>query len=226
MKNTIKSFHQLKKYYLLVGLIISILLGVLLSIAYSLINQNSFIGIFVLFGAILITVAYIYTYFYIVRIKETTLCFIVRGDKVLMMHRVLKQNDVHEGKWNGIGGSFEEFESPEDCLHREVKEEIGVKLKNYNFVGKVKFNNFAGKIGQEIMYCYVAYDYDGEILTCDEGKLYWVDKNQVLNRPLWEGDQHFLMHIINNEPFNGVITYDQDKVVFNHIELVNDKNNN
>src|SRR5690606_29844050 len=93
-------------------------------------------------------------YLYISKIKETTLCLIVRDDKVLMMLRNKKKADVHLNKYNGLGGKVERGESKEKCVLREVYEEAGVILADYHYVGKVVFKNFGNKIGKEIMYCF------------------------------------------------------------------------
>lgn len=164
-------------------------------------------------------------YYMIDKVKETTLCFIVKDNKVLMMHRNKKKKDVHKNKYNGLGGRVERGESKKDCLLREVKEEAGVILTNYNYVGKVRFKDFGYKKGQQIMYCYVAYDYQNEIGDCNEGDLHWIDKDQVLNLPLWEGDQYFIMNIINNIKFDGYIEYKGDQVV-NHKFRVQNKEKN
>ena len=48
--------------------------------------------------------------------KNTTLCYVTRGDQVLMLHRVKKKNDINHDKWIGIGGKFLPEESPDECL--------------------------------------------------------------------------------------------------------------
>ena len=69
------------------------------------------------------------------RSKLTTLCYIEKDDSYLMLHRVSKKNDENKDKWIGIGGHFEEGESPEDCLLREAKEETGLTLTSWKFRG-------------------------------------------------------------------------------------------
>jgi 8-oxo-dGTP diphosphatase len=158
-------------------------------------------------------------YFYIDRVKETTLCFIVRGEKVLMMIRNKKENDVHKGKYNGLGGTIERAESKERGMLREVKEEANIVLTDYEYVGKVHFKNFGYQKGHEIMYCFIGFDYDGTIGECDEGELVWVSRKDVMTKPLWEGDQYFIMNIINNQKFKGYLHYEGDKVIDHHFVL-------
>lgn len=131
--------------------------------------------------------------------KMTTLCYIEKDNKYLMLHRVSKKNDINKDKWIGVGGHFEEGESPEDCLLREVKEETGLTLTNYSFKGIVTFN--ADNYETEFMCLYKAYDYVGEIIDCDEGVLEWIDKKHLLSLNLWEGDKIFLKLIDEDRPF-------------------------
>lgn len=153
-------------------------------------------------------------YFYADHVRETTLCLIVKDDQVLMMYRNKKKNDVHMNKYNGLGGKLERGESKRRGILREVKEEANIKLTNYEYVGKIRFKNF-GNHKTELMYCFVAYEFEGEIAECNEGELSWIDKNDVLSLPLWEGDQYFIMDIINNKKFKGFLHYDGEHVV-NH----------
>ena len=69
----------------------------------------------------------------------TTLCYIEKGDQYLMLHRVKKEHDINKDKWIGVGGKFEDKESPEDCLFREVREETGLTLTSWKFRGIITF---------------------------------------------------------------------------------------
>lgn len=158
-------------------------------------------------------IALISYYIYILKIKETTLCLIVNDDQVLMMLRNKKDNDVHLNKYNGLGGKLEKGESKIECMLREVYEEAGINLTKYNYVGKVTFKNFGYQKGTEVMYCFVGYKYENEIGYCNEGKLKWIDKDKILSLPLWDGDQYFIMKIIENKPFNIYLHYESDKVI-------------
>lgn len=158
-------------------------------------------------------IALISYYIYILKIKETTLCLIVKDDQVLMMLRNKKDNDVHLNKYNGLGGKLEKGESKIECMLREVYEEAGINLTKYNYVGKVTFKNFGYQKGTEVMYCFVGYKYENEIGYCNEGELKWIDKDKILSLPLWDGDQYFIMKIIENKPFNIYLHYESDKVI-------------
>ena len=122
--------------------------------------------------------------------KLTTLCYIEHDDQYLMLHRVKKENDENHDKWIGVGGKFEEGESPEDCLLREVKEETGLTLKEYRLHGIITF--VSNEWGTEYMYLYTATKYEGTLTECDEGELVWIPKDELSKLTLWEGDRIFL----------------------------------
>ncbi|MDY2959594.1 MAG: 8-oxo-dGTP diphosphatase [Hornefia sp.] len=125
--------------------------------------------------------------------RMSTLCYIQRDDKYLMLHRVKKENDINKDKWIGVGGHFEEGESPEECLVREVGEETGYKLTDYSFRGIVTF--VYGALGEEVveyMHLFTGENVKGEPKTCDEGVLEWIPKKDVMKLELWEGDKIFL----------------------------------
>ncbi len=129
----------------------------------------------------------------------TTLCYIEQDGKYLMMHRVKKKNDINQEKWIGIGGHFEPNESPEECLLREAKEETGLTLTSYRFRGLVTF--LSDRWETEYMCLYTADGYEGELTDCNEGELVWVDKEEVMNLNLWEGDKIFFRLLNENAPF-------------------------
>ena len=132
---------------------------------------------------------------------NSTLCYLEneRGE-YLMLHRVKKQVDINKGKWIGIGGKFEEGESPDECLRREVREETGLTLTRFQFRGVVTFLcNDSGS--DQLMYLFTATGWTGELnQDCSEGDLAWVPKGQVLDLPIWEGDEIFLKLLAEDAP--------------------------
>ena len=149
----------------------------------------------------------------------TTLCYIENNNQYLMLHRTKKPNDINEGKWIGVGGHVERDESPEECLVREVREETGLTLTAYKFRGLVTFVN--NKCESELMCVFTADGYTGELITCNEGELCWVDKTQVPNLPTWEGDRVFLDLLLSNEErfFSIKLQYEEDQLVEKEINL-------
>lgn len=131
---------------------------------------------------------------------NTTLCHIEKDGKYLMLHRVKKENDLNRDKWVGIGGKFEETESPEQCNAREVFEETGLILNDAKYRCVVTFVSDVWE--SELMHVFTASDYTGQIKECDEGELVWVDIDKVYSLPIWEGDKIFLRLIENEDlPF-------------------------
>ena len=144
--------------------------------------------------------------------RNTTLCYITRGDEVLMLHRIKKKNDINQDKWIGIGGKFEGEESPDECLLREAREETGLTLERWQCRGVVTFLTNDPSQG-EFMYLFTADRFSGELKECDEGHLQWV-KREFLNRlPKWEGDEIFLNLLWQDAPFFLLkLRYDGDRL--------------
>ena len=144
--------------------------------------------------------------------KNTTLCYIQRGNQYLMLHRVKKENDLNHDKWVGVGGKFEPDESPDDCLRREVLEETGLTLTRYRCRGVVTF--LSDEWEGEYMYLYTADGFEGELADCDEGTLEWVDIDRVPELPLWAGDRIFFRLLRQDAPwFSLKLRYAGDTLV-------------
>ena len=105
---------------------------------------------------------------------NSTLCYLERGDQYLMLHRVKKVNDMNHDKWIGVGGKFEEGESPEDCILRETFEETGLRLTAYRYRGLVTF--VSDQYPTEYMHLFTATGWTGTPHECDEGELAWIKK--------------------------------------------------
>ena len=141
---------------------------------------------------------------------NTTLCYVEREGKYLMLHRVKKENDINRDKWIGIGGKFEPGESPEDCLLREAYEETGLTVTRYRYRGIV---TFVSGDDTEYMHLFTAHGFEGTLKTCDEGELEWIDKGKLLELTLWEGDKIFLRLLEEDIPFFSLkLVYDGDKL--------------
>lgn len=143
---------------------------------------------------------------------QTTLCYIEKDDSYLLLHRVSKKKDANKDKWIGIGGKFEDKESPEDCLLREAEEETGLTLTSYRLRGIVTF--VSNEYPTEYMFLYTADGYEGEIGACREGNLEWVKKKDMYSLNLWEGDKIFLKLLEEEHPFFSLkLSYEGDKLV-------------
>ena len=131
--------------------------------------------------------------------RLTTLCYIERDGAYLMLHRTKKKNDQSHDKWLGIGGKFEDGESPEECMLREVREETGLTLVSYAFRGIVTFVSDCWET--EYMHLFTASEYEGVLSDCEEGELEWVPKEKVSALHLWEGDRLFLERLNGSPDF-------------------------
>ncbi len=150
--------------------------------------------------------------------QNTTLCYIERDGKYLMIHRVKKKNDANHDKWIGIGGKLEDGESPFDCARREIFEETGLAVNNIRYRGIVTF--VSNEYGTEYMHLFKTDDFSGEIRPdCDEGVLEWLDKDKLYSLPMWEGDKIFLELLDRDVPFFSLkLCYEGDRLVSHTLE--------
>ena len=147
----------------------------------------------------------------------TTMCYIERDEEYLMLHRTKKQNDPNHDLWLGIGGHFENGETPGECIKREVKEETGLTLIEPELRGMVTFSDGDW---HEYMFLYTARKFEGELTECNEGELLWVPKETVMNElPIWEGDRIFLKLMQSDAPFFSLkLEYQNRKLIKSTLE--------
>ena len=144
--------------------------------------------------------------------KQTTLCYLERGDEYLMLHRTKKKNDENHDKWIGVGGKFEANESPEDCMRREILEETGLTVTRYRYRGIVTF--VSDLYETEYMHLFTVSDWTGEARECDEGELAWIKKQKLFDLTLWQGDRIFLDLLQKDVPFFSLkLTYRGDELI-------------
>lgn len=138
--------------------------------------------------------------------KLATLCYVRKNGRTLMLHRVKKANDVHEGKWNGLGGKFEPGESPEECVIREIREEAGLKIRSPKLKGVLTFPDFA-KGDDWYVFVFTADKFSGRLIESPEGDLKWIPDRDLLKLNLWEGDKVFLPLLKRRGHFSGKFHY-------------------
>jgi 8-oxo-dGTP pyrophosphatase MutT (NUDIX family) len=140
---------------------------------------------------------------------ETVLCYLERDNKCLMLLRNKRQNDINLGKWIGDGGHVEYNEEADDAMVREVLEETGVTILDYDKRGIVYFidNDYT-----MVMHVYTSNSFSGFIHPCDEGTLSWISKDKIFDLNLWEGDKVFLKELMNNNPYFEIeLNYDNNE---------------
>ena len=145
---------------------------------------------------------------------KTTLCYYERDGRTLMLHRVKKKNDVNHDKWIGIGGKFEDKESPEECVLREAREETGLTLTDWRYRGLVTF--VSDRWETEYMHLFTADGFTGELIECDEGDLEWIARDDLLALPQWEGDKIFLrlIHDADTPFFSLKLRYEGERLAY------------
>lgn len=145
--------------------------------------------------------------------KHTTLCYIEKNGCYLLLHRIKKEHDLNRDKWIGVGGKFEENESPEECLLREVREETGLTLTDYRYCGIVTF--VSDRWEGEYMHLFHAEGFEGSITACEEGTLEWIPVAEFSRLPQWEGDRIFLQLMQERVPFFSLkLCYSGEKLTY------------
>ncbi len=152
--------------------------------------------------------------------KLATLCYLRQGGQTLMVHRIKKANDIHEGKWNGLGGKFEPGETPEECARREIFEESGLQVGKLELKGLLTFPLFA-RTEDWYAFVFVASDLQGSLIDSPEGDLQWIDNDRLTELNLWEGDRLFLPWLDRPGFFSGKFVY-QDGRLVDHSAVLDD----
>ena len=139
-----------------------------------------------------------------------TLCYVKRDGCTLMVHRNKKANDIHEGKWNGLGGKFEAGETPEECVVREVYEESGLSIRDPRLCGLLMFPNFKGN--DWYVFVFTAHEFSGALTDSPEGGLEWIRDDNILDLNLWESDHIFMPWIRKGKFFSAKFIYEGEKL--------------
>jgi len=150
--------------------------------------------------------------------KLATLCYIQKDGKTLMLYRNKKENDYHEGKWNGLGGKFEQGESPEECAIREIKEESGLIVKSIKMKGFITFPMFDGK-DDWYVFIFVIDKFEGGLIDSPEGQLEWIPNDKLKELNLWDGDQIFIPWIFEDKYFSAKFNYEKGKFLDYTVEF-------
>ena len=152
--------------------------------------------------------------------KLATLCYVIdkKNNTTLMLHRVKKENDYHEGKWNGLGGKFEQGESPEECAVREIEEECGLKVKSVTMKGFITFPLFDGK-DDWYVFLFTADEFNGELIDSPEGNLAWIKNDKLTELNLWDGDKIFIPWLFKDGFFSAKFNYENGKYVSHSVNF-------
>jgi 8-oxo-dGTP diphosphatase len=144
--------------------------------------------------------------------KLATLCYVRKDGRTLMVHRIKKANDIHQGKWNGLGGKLEPGETPEECASREILEESGLRVKNLKLKGFLTFPLFA-RDEDWYAFVFVVDEFEGQLIDSPEGQLAWIEDTKLLDLELWGGDRYFLEWLDRPGFFSGKFIYKNGRYI-------------
>jgi len=147
-----------------------------------------------------------------------TLGYVMTQDRasVLMVHRTARPDDLHLGKYNGLGGKLESNEDVVAGMHRELREEAGIDCLDMRLRGTISWPGFGAQGEDWFGFLFVVTDYRGQPLSSNgEGKLEWIELDRLEQLPLWEGDRLFLPMVFDDDPrpFHGVMPYRDGRVL-------------
>jgi len=162
------------------------------------------------------------------KLIPAVLVYVAYGDEILMLHRVKEAHeDYHSGKWNGLGGKLEKHESFEQAAVRELKEESGIDVEpsKLSLRGTLHFPNFKAHKNED-WFAYVYWvDLSGQekkptVVSPVEGKLHWINRDEVLSLNVWAADHRFLPLLLKGQKFHATFWYEGHEVVREKIDVV------
>lgn len=154
-------------------------------------------------------------------LKLATLCYVRRGEQTLMIHRIKKANDMHQGRWNGLGGKLDPGETPEECARREICEESGLSVGELSLKGFLTFPGFAND-DDWYAFVFIATGCHGELIDPEEGNLAWIENSQLLSLNLWDGDRLFIPWLDRPGFFSAKFVYKDSQLVSHEVAFYND----
>lgn len=158
--------------------------------------------------------------------KLGVLCYIENDkNEILMLHRIKKENDIHDGKWVAPGGKIEYNETPLAAVKREVFEETGIMIENPIFRGILTFpeqknNSPFGDLWYVFVYYCKIFD---KIKTIEsiEGNLSWIKKEEISKLNIWEGDKIFTDYVFKEDiNFDICLYYEDDTLISTEINIM------
>ncbi|QRG87350.1 8-oxo-dGTP diphosphatase [Bulleidia sp. zg-1006] len=152
--------------------------------------------------------------------RESAVTYLVSKKQILMLLRNKKEKDLNAGKWLGVGGKKEVYETIEECAMREVYEETGYRIRSLKAMGILDF--VYPYLDVERIHVFLCQEFDGIEKECLEGELHWIDISKMDALNLWSGDRYFLPKIVENDCpyFHYVMKYDEQDVLVDVKELV------
>jgi len=141
-------------------------------------------------------------------VTKAVLGYIIRDGQILL---IKKKRGHGRGKWNGPGGKMESEEPPKNCLRRELREEIGIKVKRERELGTLTFYE-NGKLNW-LVYLFLVEEYEGEPKESDEAYPLWFSLDKIPYERMWEDDKHWLPLVMKGKSLQGDFWFEKGKLI-------------
>ena len=145
--------------------------------------------------------------------KILTLCIVYQHPKVLLG---LKKRGFGVGRWNGFGGKVNPGESVKKAAIREVKEEIGILVKNPEQVGELSFEFINSQKETLKVFVFKATDYEGQIKESEEMAPKWFFIDEVPFKEMWLGDIYWIPIFFTGRKFQGKFVFENENSLLSH----------
>ena len=138
------------------------------------------------------------------------------GGSVLLIHRNTRPDDVHYGKYNGLGGKLDSGEDVVSGIRREIREEAGIEVEELALRGTISWPGFGKNEEDWFGFIFRIDSWSGEPLAGNhEGVLEWVPLARLPELNMWESDRLWLPMVFERSPrlFHGIMPYKDGQMV-------------
>lgn len=149
-----------------------------------------------------------------------TLLFLRRDDELLL---AMKKRGHGQGKYNGVGGKVEPWETVHASVIRECEEEIDVTPVRPRLIGRLHFYELNDPGFYHNCHVFVADKWEGEPKETEEMRPKWFHIDGVPYARMWADDILWLPHLLQGRRFKGKVTLDGDRIHHHDITVHNSR---
>ncbi len=149
--------------------------------------------------------------------REATLCFLIKEDgKKKNILLAMKKRGFGVGKWNGVGGKFDREKGDktiEDAIKREVKEEIGVKVKNLEKVALLNFRFPYNSLWNQRVHVFLSREWEGDPQETEEMAPKWFSLENIPFKEMWDDDPLWFPLVLAGKKIEGEFVFEEGEKV-------------